>query len=71
MQKEVPEYCVVAVETVVVVVVIVFFVTAIASLVIAAVVVFAFRDNGTIMFEPNHTNKEEEERRLFDTRIVT
>ena len=56
------EKSVVAVEAAVVVVVTVFFVVVVAGLVVAAVVVFAFRDNGTIVYEPNHTNEEEEER---------
>jgi hypothetical protein len=34
----------------------------VAGLVVAAVVVFAFRYNGTIVYKPNHTNEEEEER---------
>jgi len=70
-KKEVPENSVVAVEVAGVVVLTVFFVIAVAGLVVTAVVVFTFRDNGTFVFEHNHTNNEEEEQRIFATRIVT
>ena len=59
-KKKVPENSVIAVEAEVVVVVTVFFNVVVAALVVASIAVFAFCDNGTIVFEPNHTNKEEE-----------
>jgi len=70
-KKAAQEKCVVAVEAAVVVIVTVYFVVVVAGPVVTAVVVFAFRDNGTIVYEPNHTNEEEEKRSKFATRIVT
>ena len=70
-KKEVPENSVVAVEAAVAVVVTVFLVVVVAAVVVAVVVGAFVRDNGTIVFKRNYPNKEEEEPRLFTTRIVT